>query len=280
MSTLQVRQIYRRAAQDVVEGEEARLAWAAWEEKGGDLTAAREALATTPSSPALLMAQGELETRQGDLEGALVFFMAAQSASSAVSSPSISKVTVKVANFLVHRLKDDSEALNVIEVGLAEHELSYDLYDIKLKLVEKSCNIVDILNVCDEAVENMVSATDKEYFMNQKSIFHDIYGGDLESSASIKNKIIEFSLEKTANVGIACNVCNIVFSTSYNLKRHMLSHEDVHSCPKCKKKFKSLVIFQGHKSKCKFMCAVCGKSYVRKCDFEKHIITSTHGQSV
>jgi hypothetical protein len=90
-----------------------------------------------PSSPALLMAQGDLETRQGGLEAALAFYMSAQGVSTAVTSPNITKVTVKLAaNFLVHRLNDYAEALNVIEVGLAEHESSYELYNIKLKIVE------------------------------------------------------------------------------------------------------------------------------------------------
>ena len=280
MSTLQVRQIYRRAAQDVVEGEEARLAWAAWEEKGGDLTAAREALATIPSSPALHVAQGDLETRQGDLEAALEFYMAAQAASSTVTSPNISKVTVKLAHFLVHRMNDKSEALNVIEVGLAENESSYELYIIKLKIVEMGSNVDDILNVCDEAIENVASAADKEYFINQKSVFHDIYGRDVKSSMSIKNLLSESNLEKFANIGTTCDGCNITFSSTKNLKRHLLSHEKMHNCSKCLKKFTSLSIFQSHKSGCRFTCSVCGKTYVRRSDFIKHVEKLKHRQDV
>ena len=107
-----------------------RIAWSIWEEKGGNLAAAREALAITPSSPALLMAQGDLESRQEDLEAALAFYMAAQGVSTTLTLPNISKVTLKLANFLVHRLKDNAEALNVIEVGLAEQESSYELYNV------------------------------------------------------------------------------------------------------------------------------------------------------
>jgi hypothetical protein len=124
-------------------------------------------VATTAFFPALHMAQGDLETRQGGLEAALAFYMSGQGVSTAVTLPNITKVTVKLANFLVHRLNDDAEALNVIEVG---------------------------------------------------------------------------------------------FATSSNLKRHLLIHEIMHNCPKCKKKFTSLVEFQQHKRKCKFTCSVCGKS--------------------
>ena len=49
ISIFQVCSIYRRTAQDVVEGEEApaRIDWAIWEEKKGNLSGAMEALAMT-----------------------------------------------------------------------------------------------------------------------------------------------------------------------------------------------------------------------------------------
>ena len=47
ISIFQVCSIYRRTAQDVVKGEEARIDWAIWEEKKGNLSGAREALAMT-----------------------------------------------------------------------------------------------------------------------------------------------------------------------------------------------------------------------------------------
>jgi hypothetical protein len=105
----------------------------------------------------------------GGLEAALAFYMSAQGVSTAVTSPNITKVTVKLAaNFLVHRLNDYAEALNVIEVGLAEHESSYELYNIKLKIVEKNGIIEEIIDVCDNAVDNVGSAGEKEYFVYQK----------------------------------------------------------------------------------------------------------------
>jgi hypothetical protein len=206
--------------------------------------------------------------------------MAAQGASTTVTSPNISKVTVKLANFLVHRLKDNSEALNVIEVGLAEQESSYELYITKLKIAEMGSNIDDILNVCDEAIENVTSAAETEYFINQKSVFHDIYGRDVETSELIKNQLLEANVEKFANISTTCIDCNITFSSTAILKRHLLSHEKMHNCPKCKKKFTSLSIFQSHKSVCRFTCSVCGKTYVKKSGLQNHVNKCMHRQDV
>ena len=148
------------------------------------------------------------------------------------------------------------------------------------KIVEMGSNIQDILNVCDEAIENVGSAAEKEFFLNQKSIFHDIYGGDVGTSTSIKDQLLKSCVDKFANACTICNDCNITFSTPANLKRHLLSHEEMHNCSKCKQKYPSLVMFQAHKPHCRFKCSVCAKTYVRRSDFLKHIEKLNHRQDV
>lgn len=87
-----------------------------------------------------------------------------------------------------------------------------------------------------------------------------------------------------------CNICEHVFSTKYNLKRHKLTSKCVKFkskeeykfiCNSCNKKYKTKYILNKHIVKCnggsyiiknnnKYECRLCNKAYVNKCHAYRH----------
>lgn len=274
-----MQKLYQDACEDGVlsQGDELelRVSWAAWEEKRGEPEAAWLVLALAPACPASMLHRADLEIRLGDLTAAEELLRAAQGIASPLTSPDIGTVTVKLANFLAHRLKNVVDAVSSIDNGLIIDPTSSVMHEAKLHLVKIESDENTIISCCDDALDHITNTKAKLFFLKQKMMLSQLFGKTISFIDSIEIELKNVNILLSNEISVQCNECDKKFSTTSNLKRHLMDHEDKITCEKCLKSFISLITFQSHKKGCKFTC-VCGAQYVNKLMFEAHIVKYKH----
>jgi hypothetical protein len=276
-----VQKLYQDACEDGVLGRakelELRFSWAAWEEERGELEAAWLVLALAPACPASMQHRADLEVRLGDLAAAEELLRAAQSLASPVTSPDISIVTIKLANFLAYRLNNVDDAVTSVDQGLIEDPGHSVLHATKLNLVKIKCDENATISCCDEALDNVTTNKAKLFFLKQKLMFSQLFGKPISYINTIEDNMQTVEQNVSEEICIECRDCDKTFSSTKNLRRHLKDHEDKIECEKCLMSFISLAQFQSHKTRksCKFTC-VCGAKFINKLKMEKHVVKYKH----
>lgn len=198
-------------------------------------------------------------------------FEAAMNSSSSESRPSICDVAIKYSKFQEYAKGDLLAARKVLDQGLLKDDKSSDLHKAKLESVSKTDHIESIILVCEEAFAKVVNYSDKYFFLKQKLNILQGYGTNASDLKEVEVELNETYVN--LNSENICMECDKTFSCPSNLKKHMNQHASVNFCNKCRETFDSIKLFNDHKKikgTCKFTC-ICGKTYVRKCDYDKHV---------